>query len=630
MASSQSEPTIARIDRDKLIERIRELQTKEPCLLGITIWGWTGDGKTCNLLTALHYCEATTLGISFAKVRDTDDLEELQTLEEYRGIELAPIARASSAELSRLSEAFIDDAKWPPGTDQGNSYLVRLDDLGRTLAFALICDLPGGSYVEHDEAAKAVLRNMHACMLLVDAERFQLATVQGKAYRDDVLHRVKKCAVDKVPTAIVLTKQDKFDESTRKVVDDTQVVLELTTGQHADGTFQIFRASVVGDELDGPYTAEDPPPAQQRGPSQLIQAWGWLAVEALSKGADQIRKRPPPTQLRRIASSPRSIARQTLPELRKIGEYSNCPGTVLCAVDGPDSDSTFLVLSPDNGLFSAKMGESSEQPEFVEGGPLGKSETQADATPGDDREASCVAGHLVLSSRRDPPAIWSGPIGDLISAAPLPAEVASWKALDPKHLLAIDTSGRLQLLALSGDRWTQAQYISEFVPASPHVFCGFVATESLALAFSGQAAAAVMITPSWEFGTRVSCAEIPACDNASSNISPLGVVVSVPSSNQLQVSYSEATAMIDGVGQAPCLPFSVANRTPVVAFVSAQSRLHLCVLSGNEWQTTADDLSPALPGPPSALVWSGSDSLLVASYPDGTWDLFRPFGIDLP
>src|SRR4051812_26913667 len=71
----------------KLAKRLSSRTADEKVLLNIPIWGWTGDGKTCALLTAIHYCEPIEHGIGLALVTDTTDLAGMEAeTEQYRGL----------------------------------------------------------------------------------------------------------------------------------------------------------------------------------------------------------------------------------------------------------------------------------------------------------------------------------------------------------------------------------------------------------------------------------------------------------------------------------------------------------------------------------------------------------------
>jgi hypothetical protein len=72
-------------------------------LLSVPIWGWTGDGKTCALLTALHYADAVEHALSLAYVTDIDELAELEReAEVYKGLNLAAVAAATKVRLTAL------------------------------------------------------------------------------------------------------------------------------------------------------------------------------------------------------------------------------------------------------------------------------------------------------------------------------------------------------------------------------------------------------------------------------------------------------------------------------------------------------------------------------------------------
>jgi hypothetical protein len=75
----QSEGTSPNIDDPKFLEKISEQlkarrERNKNVLLNIPAWGWTGDGKTCALLTAIHFCDPAQHPLGFALITNTDEL----------------------------------------------------------------------------------------------------------------------------------------------------------------------------------------------------------------------------------------------------------------------------------------------------------------------------------------------------------------------------------------------------------------------------------------------------------------------------------------------------------------------------------------------------------------------------
>jgi hypothetical protein len=75
---------------DKISDQLNERHEPDKhVLLNVPIWGWTGDGKTCALLTAVHFSDPAQHPLSFALITNTDELVSLESSnEDYKGLNL--------------------------------------------------------------------------------------------------------------------------------------------------------------------------------------------------------------------------------------------------------------------------------------------------------------------------------------------------------------------------------------------------------------------------------------------------------------------------------------------------------------------------------------------------------------
>jgi hypothetical protein len=73
---------------DDVRGQLAQRSPEKNVLVNIPIWGWVGDGKTCALLTAIHYCDASQypLGFTYATPEELTALEE--STDAYRSPDL--------------------------------------------------------------------------------------------------------------------------------------------------------------------------------------------------------------------------------------------------------------------------------------------------------------------------------------------------------------------------------------------------------------------------------------------------------------------------------------------------------------------------------------------------------------
>jgi len=232
---------------EKISERLRERhETSKHVLLNIPIWGWTGDGKTCALLTAVHFCDPVQHPLGFSLITNTDELVSLESsAEDYKGLNLVGTAVSTTERMRGLAERFIDENDWPPGTDEPTPYILAIRNLTGTLGYVLFPDLKGGSYREVDDAARNVLQRAHAAVLLVNPQTYYKKTTDGKRYRDEILATLHDFGRADVPVCVMITKADLY-QGQDQAADETHKQLTMLIDQQTSIQALLCRVSVIG------------------------------------------------------------------------------------------------------------------------------------------------------------------------------------------------------------------------------------------------------------------------------------------------------------------------------------------------------------------------------------------------
>jgi hypothetical protein len=356
---------------DNISQQLRQRnEPNEHLLVNIPIWGWTGDGKTCALLTAVHFCDPAQHPLSFAFISNTDELVSLESADEdYKGLNLVSTAIANTERLRGLAEGFIDGNDWPPGTDEPSSYILAVRNATATLGYVLFPDLKGGSYRELDEAARNVLERAHAAILLVNPETYQKKTTEGKRYRDEVLARLQDFGKAKVPVCVMITKADLYLGQDR-AADETHAQLTILVDQQKSLESLVCRVSVIGsarspddDQFRGAADGKQIPSVADRHPESMVKAWIWIVAQALCRPVEDIRRRLPAVNIGRTGNRSVDLGFQTIPELRQIGDFSGSPGRVLCATSDSPHAKAFTFLSGEGELLETVF-EIGSQPQF--------------------------------------------------------------------------------------------------------------------------------------------------------------------------------------------------------------------------------------------------------------------------
>ena len=643
---------------EELRAELASVELSQTPLLSIAIWGWQGDGKTTSLLTATHFAEPLVDLLGFALVREHDEISEIAQRDEYREIPLLYLAKSSTAKIDELQARFIDGREWPDGTDTGSAYLVRVEDAATTRAFAVITDLPGGSYSENDVVAEKVITNAHAIMVMVAPERWMGQNLRGRAYRNMVTYRIRRCTQQAVPVSVLVAQSDRDRGAAKEVVEDLRHIIE---GFQTSSACRIFAVSVIQDDPFEQPTFEgsvepELPPAAGRNPRLLVTAWVWTLVKALVCEMGSSRPRVPVIELEQTArgtdSQPASLI-----ELRGVGDFSGLPGTMLCPIEGTGSECSFLVVRDDGTLVEVALSSDGgvprlsnlgrleaagdlvhrgaiESPEAGEGeageGEAGEGEAGEDSSIVAGLHGAVFNGELIVGPRTSPDKIWSGLLHDLVRPLPLPSPVVAWDALSADLVCGLGSDGRLHRFQREGDQWRHPEFISEFLPEPQEgTFCVYIPGSRVLIVGDGSTTKAVRIEGG-KFGERVNpplqpSYFVPVLDVLSSSA---GSVADLDAECELQVTTVESNSHHGRVHpEAAAYAALGTAMAGLVAWVGPDLRLRVAIATSDDDRASEDSLSPILPRLPIAFQWATGDKLLAVDLGDETWQLYRLHGL---
>jgi hypothetical protein len=622
----------------ELAMQLAELQGDKRVIISIPIWGWTGDGKTCALLTALHYSDLIEHGFNLALVNRIEAGKLGQQVEEYKGYDLAAIAASTSQSFLALSEDFFDKRKWPRGTDNATPYLFKLNGRSRPLGYLFFPDLQGGSFREEDEVAQAVLEHAHGCVILVNPELFVAKTTDGKRYKDSTIGRIFECASRNIPACILITKSDRRTVQ-HKESDDVRNQLTMLIDGHTELEAKIFQVSVIRDEepsssegrsAHGGTTTHDEnplPPADTRKPDNLIRAFGWVISKALKKSNEEIKQTIPPFHLRQAGESRHNISLNPIAELRALGEYSNSPGRIL------------LVGAPIDGnhklIFATRLGElsildfniDSDAPPGPQ--PVGVLEGwTAEKDNISELVAHEIAGELLAGHRSgNINYLWCGSKGGLIRRLHLPSVVSSWTPISSKRVAAVDSSGRIHVFTLENSQWNPTAFLADFISPSSAMLCSSIDQGRRILISNGIQVESILILPDGRFGERAIPRLNIANDTQHQTINSLGLFAGLSDNKILFVSVADKQHVLGEMNSSMNWPFAIAQNASSIAFVTSNMQLLAGRVTADGVTLTEPKYSPTLPELPSGMAWTPDGSLLIVSYDAGMWAAFRPVGL---
>lgn len=585
-------------------------------LLNIPVWGWTGDGKTCSLLTLLHYADALQHGLGIAYVTDRDEITKLEgEVDAYQGLSLQALAESTKTRLSDLNETFINDAGWPPGTDQPSSYLFAIRSISSTLGYLVIPDIQGGSFREVDEVARAVLSKAHACVVLVQPDKYMDNDADGKRYREEVRSRLTKCAEAGIPACVMITKSDLF--SGQSVADETHKQLTVLVDNHENFKAAIFRVSVIGMEREVEMEdgqAKLPKPGDRK-PDNLVRAFVWVIDQALDQPVAAIRAKVPEVGLQRAQFDALPVS-EPIPELRKVGDFSDRPGIAVCAIS-PD---TFVFQAPDGALISASLRGATfttEAAGSVAGMPAPTARTAA----------FHIAGEMLLAPGQRTDSIWIGVVGDKLARAPLPIAAVSWTPVSARAIVVLDAAGKLHSLRYESGKWASVDYLPDFIPPSDRLVCAFIEQNNEVLVMNGAKSEAVQLQAQGKFGDRRRPSLTATYDGDRFVVNRIGVFAGINSAGELLVASGGKAHTMGATRKEAQASFAIPTSGRYVTRLAPDMRLAVGLVTADQLRISDVQYSQVLPKDPDSMVWSTDGQLLVVTFPDGTYSAFKPSGL---
>ncbi|NOK36517.1 hypothetical protein HMI49_25240 [Corallococcus exercitus] len=611
-------------DPDFLTHISQQLESKptdKSILLNIPIWGWTGDGKTCSLLTAIHFCDPAQHPLGFALVSNPDEFSTIESsIDEYRGLNLSSLALSTADRLRALSESFIDNNEWPPGTDEASAYVVAARSVNSTLGYIVFPDIKGGSFRELDETAREAIRKAHAAILLVNPELYDKKTTDGKRYRDEILARLHQFKDAQIPVCVMITKAD-LNQGPNQATDATNKQLTVITERLGGLNALVCRISVIG--FNKQLIDNKPPPAAEREPDNLIKAWMWVTAQALCRPAAEIRSLLPPVNIRAVAERPPVLALDSIAEFRHLGDFSNSPGSILCATNDDARGQSFIFISDEGGLYETSISPTElKEPQFISLGSIVGWEFDRSEIQG-----LHFGNELIIGDRSKCNFTWQGAKGSTLSKIPLPFEMAAWTPMTSRRLLGIDSSGRLHSLRQDSGKWIQADYLEGFISPTATMRLSFIDTSSHILAFNGATVEGVTVGADGKFGARVTTNLTCKYDTDQAFTNRLGLCAAAIKTGEAIASTSNKPVSLGTINLEASPSISVASHANMLALVSKDLRLSATLITATSIKKSTAAYSPVLPEAPSSMAWTKNGELLATSFADGTWGVFRPLGL---
>lgn len=601
------------IDFREIAKELRSASLDRSRVLTVPVWGWTGDGKTCSILTLFHYADPTEHGIGLSLVDDVSELERaIAGVAAYDGLRLVELARSTSDRLPSLAETFIDACEWPPGTDAPTPYLLGIRGVLKTYGFLYLPDLQGGAFRGGDGPARAVLASADGCAVLVDPSKYAGADVESRRYKNAVDQRVQACVEAGIPAAVMISKADKTPPDNTAAIDQTRMRLSMVV--EGATTVRLFEVSVLGEDvaMDGRAL---PVPAS-RNPVALLEAWAWLLSRSLLNAGERPHRAPP---VRLAASVDRPLAPPArIAEVRQAGSFSNPPGRVLCGFPG-DTKPAFLCLNGD-ALSVATVETAGDKPNVQ---PLGRVPNFSEE---DYPQASVLAGEVFLGGRRGVNAIWHGRAGDDLAKVALPLELDAWAAVGAQNIAGIDASGRIHLLVRSGDRWEQRDFVAEFLERSDHFEATWIPQHHAFAVANGTAVGVIEVRAS-SFTDRLTLpVKLSFAQEDRALLSPSGMTFrALHDEASCVVTVGDVETALDIDVDLTDAASSVAGDRAALCCVDSDRVLHVVRMAGKELVHVSS--SSALPAKPTGIAWALGHPWLMVSFADA-WSVFRLRGFD--
>lgn len=591
-------------------------------VLSIPIWGWTGDGKTVALLTALYSLEVLKHGLGLALISNVSALQKMESESAtYRGMNLVATAESGRERITPLFERFVEGGDWPPGTDEGVSYLFDLRTVRGTVGYLFMPDLRGGSYREVDSQAREVLRTAHAAIVLVNPEQFGAKTAEGKRYRDAVVGQIQESALLMIPTAVLITQSDKY-LSAGSAADEAHKILTVMLEQHREFPNCIARVSIIGKPLDDQGRL---PPVADRDPESLLRPIVWLLWQALLQPKEAIHSAIPPLSLQPNEVSDSTKGQVALPELRVGNKYSNATGFALTSTILDSRSIAFIFLNEQGTLFETIVSPSGDlEPRSSNAGHLVNFDSDPTGIDG-----YLHSGMLSIGPRTAANWIWHGTKGSTLPRTSLPSTLATWVPTTGGFIVGIDSSGagRLCSLRLTNGKWVQVDHIGEFIAQNKSTVVGYLPQRSTIIAMNGERVEAITFRADGCFGDRVSAPFSLRFDSEIARLNSIGVAVALKSTGQLAIATRDKPLEISAVVENTPVSFALASSAPVIAAILADHRLVAARVTASGLLLSEYSYSPILDDEPKSLCWSPDGRILVATFDAGEWCTYRPFGL---
>jgi hypothetical protein len=598
--------------------RLEAIEDGARTVICIPVWGWTGHGKTCALLTATQHAQVEKHGLTYAIVKDTRGLEQLEATEaKYKGLGLANAARVTREKVRELYELFFSECQWPHGTETPTAYLFEVRSAQGTAGYVVFPDIRGGSYQELDATALTAIDGAHGCILVLDAKKYAEVSPSATEYRDDVLRLMQSCNERSIPLLLIIAKSDTLLGSNSGPLDETRKRLsQLTNGFKTPPT--IVAASALNE--DKPVDTKAPLPAGDRHVDTLVTAWVSMTLAALSRSREELLAVRPPTNLQAPAM-PQAIAGKKRRELRRIRELSDGPGR-LVYIDGQAPNLAFLFLdSATSKLHEATVDLRADAYKFGMTVEISDWKEEAAAAP---LCAVVRSGTVFLGARYETDAIWIGARGQDLQRTPFPSPMISWCPVAGERLVGIDSQGKLHSLRLVDSKWHTHDYIESFATPSAITTVGVLQDGRHVLCLTGAASQGVVLDASGNYAERLDLDVKLTYNKLGARVNELGFSAAVTQPNALHVALQGA--MVSAGTIADSSEIAIARTAPVVAWTSPEKGLIGGILHDKQFAVTGADLAPEVVGELSGICWSSDGSILGSSYKDGRWAWYRALG----
>jgi len=312
---------------------------------------------------------------------------------------------------------------------------------------------------------------------------------------------------------------------------------------------------------------------------------------------------------------------QTIPELRQIGDFSGSPGRVICSTSDSPHARAFTFLSGKGELLETVY-EAGSQPQFKVIGSI---------RGWDQSGVRCdyISGEFLIGRPSGCNFIWLGARGGELVKVPFPYEMASWVPMTPRRILSIDNVGRLHSLGLVDGKWTQTDYLDEFISPTPYLTCALAERSAYVLAFNGETAQSASVGADGKLGAQAVPGYANSFDTARTVTNRLGLCLALSASGAGRLSGPGKPVEIGPVKPDVDVPIALAPNASVVATVTPDLRLIATSIVAAEVTQTAAAHSPQIGAGPQGMAWTPDGGLLAVSFGDKTWRVYRPFGLSI-